>query len=95
MPARASLRVRVIPRASTSGISGRRGDAILVRLVAPPVDGAANDALIEFLSRTFGRPRRDITIVSGGKSRDKRVSIEGITDAELSSRLSGILDPAD
>jgi uncharacterized protein (TIGR00251 family) len=88
----ALLSVRVIPRASKSGITGRRGDAIVVRLAAPPVDGAANDALIEFLARTFARPRRDITIVSGQKSRDKRVSIEGITDAELSARLSAILN---
>jgi uncharacterized protein (TIGR00251 family) len=82
----------VIPRASKSGISGRRGEAIVVRLAAPPVDGAANDALIEFLARTFARPRRDVTIISGEKSRDKRVSIEGITDAELSARLSDILN---
>lgn len=91
----AHLSVRVIPRASKSGISGRRGDAIVVRLAVPPVDGAANDALIEFLARTFARPRRDITIVAGQKSRDKRVSIDGITDAELSARLSAILNLVD
>lgn len=68
-----------------------RGDALLVRLNAPPVDGSANEALIEFLSRTFRRPRRDIAIVAGQKSRDKRVSVDGLTEAEFSARLSDIL----
>lgn len=89
---RALLSVRVIPRASKSAIAGRRGDAILVRLAAPPVEGAANDELIEVLSRAFGRPRRDVTIVSGHKSRDKRISIDGITGADVSARLSAILN---
>jgi len=69
-----------------------RGDAVLIRLAAPPVDGAANEALIEFLSETFQRPRRDISIVSGQKSRDKRVSIEGMSDGDVAARLSGILN---
>jgi len=85
------LSIRVIPRSKKSAITGRRGDAILIRLAAPPVEGAANDALIEFLSKTFERPRRAITIVSGQKSRTKRVSIEGISDTDLSARLSAIL----
>ena len=91
----ALLAVRVIPRASRSAISGKRGDSILVRLAAPPVEGAANDALVELLAKTLGRPRRDIAIVSGHRSRDKRVSIDGMTDAELSARLSAILNAAD
>ena len=86
------LNVRVIPRSPRSAITGTRGDAIVVRLAAPPVDGAANDALIDFLSKTFQRPRRDISIVSGETSRDKRVSIEGVSEAEASARLSAILN---
>ena len=86
------LAIRVIPRASKSSIAGKRGDAILVRLTAPPVEGAANEELIAVLSKAFGRPRRDITIVSGHKSRDKRVSIEGISETELAARLSAILN---
>ena len=88
------LTVRVIPRASKSAISGRRGDALLIRLAAPPVEGAANAALAEFLARTFGRPRRDVVIVAGHKSRDKRVRIDGISDADVSARLSAILNDA-
>lgn len=82
--------VRVIPRAAKSVIAGRRGDALLVRLAAPPVEGAANSALVELLADAFGRPQRDVTIVSGHTSRNKRVSIEGITEAELAARLSAL-----
>lgn len=85
------LSVRVIPRSPKSAISGRRGDAIVIRLAAPPVDGAANGALIDYLARLFGRPRRDVSIVSGEKSRNKRVKIDGVSDADGTVRLSAIL----
>ena len=87
----ALLSVRIIPRASKSAIAGRRGDAILVRVAAPPVDGAANQALIELLAKALAIPKRNISIVAGERSRDKRVSIAGISDAELSARVSDIL----
>lgn len=86
------LSVRVIPRASKSAISGRRGDAIVVRLSAPPVEGAANEALVELLARAFSVPRRQVSIVSGERSRDKRVSIEGLTEGDVEARLSAILN---
>jgi uncharacterized protein (TIGR00251 family) len=85
------LKIRVIPRAGRTAVAGMRGDALLVRLAAAPVDGAANDALIAFLSELFERPKRDITIVSGQKSRDKRVRVAGLTARDLESKLSGIL----
>ena len=85
------LAVRVIPRARKSAIAGRRGEAVLIRLAAPPVDGAANDALVDFLSKALQRPRRDISIVSGLKSRDKQVSIDGLSDDDWSSRLAVLL----
>ena len=86
------LAVRVIPRSPRSKIDGRRGDAILVRLAAPPVEGAANDALIELLAREFHVPKRDITILSGHASRDKRVEIAGLSDEEGATRLCAILN---
>lgn len=86
------LSVRVIPRSARSKIDGRRGDAILVRLAAPPVEGAANEALIELLSREFHLPKRQITIVSGAASRNKRVEITGVPDADIQVRLSDILN---
>ena len=85
------LTVRVIPRASKTEISGRRDDAIVVRLAAPPVEGAANDALVEYLAHLFDRPKRDISILSGLTSRNKRVRIDGLSDAEGGIRLSAIL----
>lgn len=85
------LAIRVIPRSRKSAITGRRGDAIVVRLAAPPVEGAANEALIDYLSGVFDRPKRDVSIVSGDKSRDKRVRIDGLSEAEAAVRLSAIL----
>jgi uncharacterized protein (TIGR00251 family) len=70
--------VRVIPRAARSAIAGVRGDALLVRLNAPPVDGAANVELIALLAATFHVPQRAIAIVAGETSRRKRVRIAGI-----------------
>jgi uncharacterized protein len=71
----ALIHVRVIPR------------AILVRLAAPPVDGAANDALIAFLADRLGVPQRQIAIARGGAARDKTIAIDGLTPGEIARRL--------
>jgi hypothetical protein len=84
--------IRVIPRARKSEFAGIRKNAILVRLNAPPVDGAANTELIRLLADTLGVPQRDIQIVSGERSRGKRVRIRGRTAAEVERILS---NPAD
>jgi uncharacterized protein len=81
------LDIRVIPRSSRTGVDGMRGDAILIRLSAAPVDGAANAGLIAFLSDVLGVPRRDISLVAGEKSRDKRVRIDGIDEGTAIARL--------
>lgn len=78
--------VRVMPRASRSGLAGQRGGRLLVRLSAPPVDGAANDALISFLAELFRCPRRAVRLVSGERSREKRVALDGV-DLALAERL--------
>jgi uncharacterized protein (TIGR00251 family) len=72
------LEIRVIPRAGRSEFAGLRDGAVLVRLAAAPVDGAANDELIALLAKTLKIPKRDITIVSGERSRSKRVRIAGL-----------------
>ena len=87
MPAAVLSHGRVIPRARRTEISGRRGDAILVRLAAPPVDGAANDALIAFLSDRLGIPQRRIAIVRGGTAREKTIAIDGLSPGEIARRL--------
>jgi uncharacterized protein (TIGR00251 family) len=81
------IHVRVIPRARRTEIAGRRGEAILVRLSAPPVDGAANDALVAYLAERLGLPQRRITIARGATARDKMLAIDGLTSAEVARRL--------
>jgi uncharacterized protein (TIGR00251 family) len=90
-PAGALLAVRVIPRAGRDAIAGTRQDALLVRLAAPPVDGAANDALIGLLAELLVVPRRAVSVVTGARSRDKRVRIAGLAAADVRRRLSAIL----
>jgi uncharacterized protein (TIGR00251 family) len=85
----AAFNVRVIPRARRSGLAGTRGDALLVRLQSPPVDGAANDELINVLARALQVPRRAVSIVTGDRSRQKRVRVSGIDAATVASRLGG------
>jgi uncharacterized protein (TIGR00251 family) len=80
-----TIAVRVIPRAGRSGVAGRRGDALLVRLNAPPVDGAANTELIEVLASALGIAKRSVTIVSGVRSRTKRVRLDGVTLEQLAN----------
>ncbi len=72
--------VHVQPRASRSELAGTHGEALKVRLSAPPVDGAANSALIDFLAQLFAVSRRDVRILAGESSRSKVVEIEGITE---------------
>ena len=79
--------VRVIPRAARSGIAGIRDDALLVKLNAPPVEGAANAELIDVIAAALDVPKRSVTIVAGDRSRQKRVRIDGVTVAHAASRL--------
>ncbi|MCK4565090.1 MAG: YggU family protein [Verrucomicrobia bacterium] len=69
------LSVRVVPRASKDGIRGVLGDALKVRIQAPPVEGKANAYLVKFLSKQWKIPRRDIEILSGETGRNKRLRI--------------------
>ncbi|HKB13355.1 MAG TPA: DUF167 domain-containing protein [Vicinamibacterales bacterium] len=73
------LDVRVIPRAKKTEMAGERDGALVVRVAAPPVEGAANDALIDFFAAALRIPRRAIRIVAGAHGRRKRVAIEGVT----------------
>ena len=85
------MTVRVTPRAGRTAVAGVRGDVLLVKLAAAPVDGAANDALIALLSDAFELPRRNITIVAGDKSRTKRVELAGTSTAAMDARLASML----
>ena len=81
------LSVHASPRASKNRIEGLHGDALKIRLKAPPVEGKANEALIGFLSDTLGIPQRRITLLSGQTSRQKRLAIAGVTLAGVSAIL--------
>jgi uncharacterized protein (TIGR00251 family) len=81
------IRLHVQPRASRSELAGRHGDAIKVRLTAPPVDGAANEALLQFLAVRLQVPRSALSLVSGGSGRSKVVAIEAISPEDASRRL--------
>ena len=70
------LDLHIQPGASRTQFAGKHGDRIKVRLAAPPQDGKANAALIEFLAQYYGVARRNVRITSGLKSRQKRVMID-------------------
>jgi uncharacterized protein (TIGR00251 family) len=80
--------VHVQPRASRDEVVGMHGAALKVRLRAPPVDGAANDALVALLAERLGVPRRAVRIVAGGTSRAKMVEIDGTTEAAVRALAS-------
>lgn len=86
MPA-CDIRIRVIPRAAREEITGERGESITIKLTAAPVKGAANKALILFLSKRLGVSRSDISIVGGETSRDKRLRVEGLDEATVRGKL--------
>jgi hypothetical protein len=77
------FKVRLQPKARASEVVGVFDDALKVRVTAPPVDGAANEALVELLAATFVIPRRAITIVAGLSSRSKVVELVGVAEADV------------
>jgi uncharacterized protein (TIGR00251 family) len=84
-----SIQVRVTPRANKSEIVGWQEGVLLVRLAAPPVEGAANKALMELLSGSLGIRKSGVMIESGERSRNKRVTVGGLTHEEVRERLRG------
>ncbi|MBK9161656.1 MAG: YggU family protein [Nitrosomonadales bacterium] len=72
-----TLTLHVQPGAKHSGIAGLHGDALKIRLAAPPVEGRANDALLRFIAELFGVPLRQVELKQGGQSRHKVVAVTG------------------
>jgi uncharacterized protein (TIGR00251 family) len=83
--------VKVHPRARKNAITGTVGDAVKLALTAPPVDGKANQAVIEFFADLFDIPRSSVTIASGETSRNKVVRISGLSKRTVEERLAGML----
>ncbi|MBR1609381.1 MAG: DUF167 domain-containing protein [Kiritimatiellae bacterium] len=77
--------MRVAPRASKTEVAGLRDGALKIRLNAPPVDGKANAALVEFVADALGAPKRAVSIVSGETSRDKTVAVRGVSAARAAA----------
>jgi uncharacterized protein (TIGR00251 family) len=75
--------VRVTPRASRNAVEGEHGEALRVRLTAPPVEDRANAALCRLLAETLNVPASAVKIVSGAKSRTKRVAISGVARSQI------------
>jgi uncharacterized protein (TIGR00251 family) len=84
-----TLSVRIQPRASKNEIVTMESGALKIRLTAPPVDGAANEALVKFLAQTLSIPKSHVEIVSGHTSREKIVRITGVSGAEVKRVLNG------
>ena len=81
------VNVRVIPRASRNQIQGVLGDALKIRLQAPPVEGKANEALVRFLADILDLPARNISLLSGETGRNKRVLLKTLDEAAARARL--------
>jgi hypothetical protein len=89
----ASFDVKLHPRARKNAITGTLGDALKVSLTTPPVEGRANQALIEFLAEVLSVPRSSITIAAGQKGRLKVIAVAGLSPESLGNRLKQILTP--
>jgi uncharacterized protein (TIGR00251 family) len=83
----ATFSVRLHPRAKKNAITGMLGDALKLSLTAPPLEGRANDACIEFLAGVLKLPRSSITIAAGQASRNKLIRVAGLSAAEVKQRL--------
>jgi uncharacterized protein (TIGR00251 family) len=75
----ATLSIRVAPRSAKEGVAGYAEGVVRIRLCAPPVEGEANEALVRFLAKALGVPRRSVSLVSGARGRSKVVRIAGMT----------------
>lgn len=82
--------VRVAPRASRTRVLGVHQGALKVALCAPPVDGKANAALIQFLSKELGVPKRALTLIRGQTGRDKLLRAEGLSSANVRALVEGL-----
>ena len=86
-PTSVSFAVKVHPRAKKDSITGELGDALKVSLTAPPIEGRANQACVEFFANLLKVPRSSVTIASGQTSRNKVIRVAGLTARQVQDRL--------
>jgi uncharacterized protein (TIGR00251 family) len=87
-PTGATFAVKVHPRAKKNALTGEVGDALKLALTAPPVDGKANEACIEFFAKLLKVPRSSVTIAAGLTSRNKVIRVAGLSAEDVRSRLA-------
>lgn len=85
----ARIAVRVQPRAKRDEVIGERGDAIVIRIAAPPVDGKANASVCRYVAERTGVARSAVTVVRGASARDKVLRVEGVDAATVRRALLG------
>ncbi len=83
----ATFAVKVHPRAKKNAITGEVGDALKLSLTAPPADGKANEACVEFFAKLLNLPRSSVTIAAGQTSRNKVIRVAGLSAEEVRKRL--------
>jgi uncharacterized protein (TIGR00251 family) len=88
MSASVTFAVKVQPRAKRNAILGGVGEVLKLALTAPPVDGRANDACVEFFANLLKVPRSSVTIASGERSRNKVIRVAGMTADEMQRRMA-------
>jgi len=88
IPTGATFAVKVHPRAKKNAITGEVGDALKISLTAPPVEGKANDACIDFFAKLLKVPRSSVSIAAGQSSRNKVVRVVGLTARQVRERLA-------
>jgi len=86
-PSGATFAVKVHPRAKRNAITGEVGDALKLSLTAPPIEGRANEACVEFLAKLLKLPRSSVTIASGHSSRRKVIRVVGLSAEEVRKRI--------
>ena len=82
-----TLAIKAVPNAPRSEVIGWLGDALKVKVHAPPVEGRANEVLCEFLAEILGLPRRAVTVLRGDTSRQKIIRIDGLSLIEVKTKL--------
>jgi len=84
---KSNIKIKLLPRSSKNQIIGKEGDTLKVKVTSPPVDGKANEALIELLAKRLGVSKSNIKIISGRRSKLKTVTISGLSQKEITILL--------
>jgi uncharacterized protein (TIGR00251 family) len=82
------IEIRVTPRASRTTVEGIRGGRVLVRVTAPPVDNAANEAVVDLMAGVLDVPKRAVRVIAGGAARNKVIEVDGVTVRDAITRLT-------